>query len=57
MDIFRNEVLNAIDKRPSSVYGTTKLILLLSLIDSYLDGTSTEQDFLDSLKKILGVEE
>lgn len=57
MSIFKNEVLAEIDKMVPATIGKVKQVMLFTLIESYLDGSITEKEFLQNLKTSCGVEE
>jgi hypothetical protein len=57
MSIFKNEVLAEIDKMVPTQMGKVKQVMLFTLIDHYIDGKCTDQEFVSALKPMLGVEE
>lgn len=57
MSIFKNEVLAEIDKMVPAQMGKIKQVMLFTLIDIYIDGKCTDQEFVSALKPMLGVEE
>jgi len=57
MSIFKNEVLAEIDKMVPATIGKVKQVMLFTLIESYLDGSIPEKEFLQNLKTSCGVEE
>ena len=57
MSIFKNETLNELDKLVPAQMGKVKQVLLFTLIDIHLEGKTTDQEFSQSMKAFLGVEE
>lgn len=55
MSIFKNEVLAEIDKMVPAQMGKVKQVMLFTLIDHYIDGKCTDQEFVSDLKSLLGV--
>ena len=55
MSLFKNEVLAEIDKMVPAQMGKVKQVMLFTLIDHYIDGKCTDQEFVSGLKSLLGV--